>query len=100
MSVARLPRIRDKRAQINKAALIKLASQIYRSNKLKAQERDFEEEGFIFNLHIKRKSFTNYKASLFNLENDEKTEILCMEADFQSDFLKTQTSFQNPKYGK
>ena len=87
--------MREDRAEISEAALIKLAFQIYRNNKLKTKERAFEEEGFIVNLHIKR-SFTKYKAYPFNLENDEKTGILCMEADFQSDFLKTQTSFQNP----
>ena len=54
-------------------ALIKLAFQYYRSNKLKTQERAFKEEGFIFNLHIKRRNFTKYKAYPFNLEDDEKT---------------------------
>ena len=54
----------------------------------------------IFNLRIKRGSFTKHKAYPFNLENDEKTGIFCMEAKFQSDFLKTQTSFQKPKSGK
>ena len=47
----------------------------YRSNKLKTQEPAFEEEGCIFNLHIKRRSFTKHKAYPFNLENDEKTGI-------------------------
>ena len=72
----------------------------YADSLLKAQERAFEEEGLIFNLRLKRRSFTKYKAYPFNLENDEKTGIFCMEAKFQSDFLKTQTSFQKPKSGK
>ena len=54
----------------------------------------------MINLHIKRRRFTKYKSYHFNLENDENTGILCMEADFQSDFLKTQTSFQKPNCGK
>ena len=49
-------RIREERAEISHAALIKLAFQIYRSNKLKTQERAFEEEGLIFNLRRKRGS--------------------------------------------
>ena len=85
---------------MSQAALIKLALRVYRSNKLKTQERAFEEEGLIFNSRIKRRSFTKYKAYHFYLENDEKTGIFCMEAKFQSDFLKTQTSFQKPKSGK
>ena len=39
--------LREERAEICQAALIKLAFQIYRSNKLKTQERAFEEEGLI-----------------------------------------------------
>ena len=46
-----------------------------RSNKLKTQEWAFEEQGLIFNLPIKRSSFTKYKAYPFNLKNDEKTGI-------------------------
>ena len=38
---------KEERAEISKAALIKLAFQIYRSSKLTTQERAFEEEGFI-----------------------------------------------------
>ena len=68
---------------------------------VKTQEQAFEEEGFVFNLHIKRRSFTKYKDYPFKpWRNDEKTDILCMEADFQSDFLKTHTSFQKHKRGK
>ena len=69
------PRTREERANISRAALIKLALQIFRSDKLKTQERAFEEEGFIFNLRIKSNSFTKYKAHPFNLQNDEKTGI-------------------------
>ena len=90
--------IREERAEISQAALIKLVFRIYKSNKLKARERAFEEEGLIFNLRIKRRSLTKYKAYPFNLENVES--IVCMEAKFQSDFLKTQASLQKPKSGK
>ena len=64
------------------AAQIKFAFQNYRSDKLKTQEQAFEEECFIFNLYIKRRSFTKYNAYPFNLENDGKTGMFCMEADF------------------
>ena len=70
MSAAHLPRIREKRAEISQAALIKLAFQISRSDRLKTHERAFEGEGLIFNLRIKRRTFTKYKAYPFNLEND------------------------------
>ena len=73
MSAAHEPRA--ERAEISQAALIKLAFQIIRSNKLKTQERVFEEKGLIFNFRIKRRTFAKYKAYLLNLENDEKTGI-------------------------
>ena len=67
--------MREERAEISQAALIKFAFQIYRSNKLKTKERAFEEEGLIFNLSVKRRTFTKCKAYPFNLENDEETAI-------------------------
>ena len=49
---------------------------------------------------MKSRRFKKFKTYPFNFENDEKPAILCMEADFQSDFLNTQTSFQKSKFGK
>ena len=67
--------MREDRAEISEAALIKLALQIYRNNKLKTQERAFEEEGFIFNLHVKRISFRKYKAYPLTFKMTNKREF-------------------------
>ena len=94
------PIIREERAETSAAAFIKFAFSIARSNKWETQERVFEEEGLIFNLSLKRESFRKYKDFFWAFENDEKTDIFSMKADFKSDFSKTQTCFQKPKSGK
>ena len=94
------PIIREERAETSAAAFIKFAFSIARSNKWETQERVFEEEGLIFNLSLKRGSLRKYKDYSWAFENDEKTDIFSMKADFKSDFSKTQTSFQKPKSGK
>ena len=58
------------------------------------------EEGLILNLSLKRGSLSKYKDYSRAFENDEKTDIFSMKADFKSDFSKTQTGIQKPKSGK
>ena len=94
------PIIREERAETSAAAFTKFSFSIARSNKWETQERVFEEEGLIFNLSLKRESFRKYKDFFWAFENDEKTDIFSMKADFKSDFSKTQTCFQKPKSGK
>ena len=60
----------------------------------------FEEEGLILDLSLKRRSLRKYKDYSWAFENDEKTDIFSMSADFKSDFSKTQTGFQKPKSGE
>ena len=94
------PIIREKRAETSLAAFIKLGFPIARINNWETQERVFEEERLIFNLSLKRGSLRKYKDYSWAFENDEKTDIFSMKADFKSDFSKTQTGFQKPKSGK
>ena len=94
------PIIREKRAETSLAAFIKLSFPIARINNWETQERVFEEERLIFNLSLKRGSLRKYKDYSWAFENDEKTDIFSMKADFKSDFSKTQTGFQKPKSGK
>ena len=94
------PIIREKRAETSLAAFIKLGFPIARINNWETQERVFEEERLIFNLSLKRRSLREYKDYSWAFENDEKTDIFSMKADFKSDFSKTQTGFQKPKSGK
>ena len=94
------PIIREKRAETSLAAFIKLGFPIARINNWEPQERVFEEERLIFNLSLKRGSLRKYKDYSWAFENDEKTDIFSMKADFKSDFSKTQTGFQKPKSGK
>ena len=94
------PIIREKRAETSLAAFIKLGFSIARINNWETQERVFEEERLIFNLSLKRGSLRKYKDYSWAFENDEKTDIFSMKADFKSDFSKTQTGFQKPKSGK
>ena len=94
------PIIREKRAETSLAAFIKLGFPIARINNWETQEWVFEEERLIFNLSLKRGSLRKYKDYSWAFENDEKTDILSMKADFKSDFSKTQTGFQKPKSGK
>ena len=60
----------------------------------------FLEEWLILNLSLKRGSLRKYKDYSRAFENDEKTDIFSMKADFKSDFSKTQTGIQKPKSGK
>ena len=94
------PIIREKRAETSLAAFIKLGFPIARINYWETQERVFEEERLIFNLSLKRGSLRKFKDYSWAFENDEKTDIFSMKADFKSDFSKTQTGFQKPKSGK
>ena len=94
------PIIREKRAETSLAAFIKLGFPIARINNWETQERVFEEERLIFNLSLKRGSLRKYKDYSWAFENDEKTDIFSIKADFKSDFSKTQTGFQKPKSGK
>ena len=94
------PIIREERAETSAAALIKIAFSVARGNKGETQERGFEEEGLILDLSLKRRSLRKYKDYSWAFENDEKTDIFSMKADFKSDFSKTQTCFQKPKSGK
>ena len=94
------PIIREKRAETSLAAFIKLGFPIARINNWETQERVFEEERLIFNLSLKRGSLRKYKDYSWAFENDEKTDIFSMKADFKSDFSKTQSGFQKPKSGK
>ena len=94
------PIIREKRAETSLAAFIKLGFPIARINNWETQEWVFEEERLIFNLSLKRGSLRKYKDYSWAFENDEKTDIFSMKADFKSDFSKTQTGFQKPKSGK
>ena len=94
------PIIREKRAETSLAAFIKLGFPIARINNWETQERVFEEERLIFNLSLKRGSLRKYKDYSWAFENDEKTDIFSMKADFKSDFSKTQTGFQKPRSGK
>ena len=94
------PIIREKRAETSLAAFIKLGFPIARINNWETQEWIFEEERLIFNLSLKRGSLRKYKDYSWAFENDEKTDIFSMKADFKSDFSKTQTGFQKPKSGK
>ena len=93
------PIIREERAETNAVALIKFAFSIARSNKWETQMQVFEEKGLIFNLSLKRESLREYKDYSWAFENNEKTDMFSMKADFKSDFSKTQTSFQNPRVG-
>ena len=94
------PIIREKRAETSLAAFIKLGFPIARINNWETQEWVFEVERLIFNLSLKRGSLRKYKDYSWAFENDEKTDIFSMKADFKSDFSKTQTGFQKPKSGK
>ena len=94
------PIFREERAETSAAELITFAFSIARSNKWETQERGFEEEGLILDLSLKRRSLRKYKDHSWAFENDEKTDIFGMSADFKSDFSKTQTGFQLPKSGK
>ena len=47
-----------------------------------------------------RGSLRKYKDYSKAFENDEKTDIFSMKADFKSDFSKTQAGLQKPKSGK
>ena len=87
---------REERAETSLVAFIKLSFSIARSYKWETQERVFEEEGLIINLSLKRGSLRKYKDYSWAFENDEKTDIFSMKADFKSDFSKTQTGFQKP----
>ena len=84
------PIIREERAETSSAAFIKLDFSIARGKNWETQERVFEEEGLILNLSLKRGSLRKYKDYSRAFENDEKTEILSMKADFKSDLSKTQ----------
>ena len=88
------PIIREERAETSLAAFIKFGFSIARSHKWETQERVFEEEGFFFNLSLKRGSLRKYKDYSWAFENDEKTHTVSMKADFKSDFSKTQTGSQ------
>ena len=94
------PIIREERAETSAAAFTKFSFSIARSNKWETQERVFEEEGLIFNLSLIRGSLRKYKDYSKAFENDEKTDIFSMKADFKSDFSKTQAGLQKPKSGK
>ena len=88
------PIVREERAETSAAALINIAFSFARGNKGETQERGFEEEGLILDLSLKRRSLRKYKDYSWAFENDEKTDIFSMSADFKSDFPKTQTGFQ------
>ena len=94
------PIIREERAETSSAAFIKFGFSIAKSKNWETQERVFEEEGLILNLSLKRGSLRKYKDYSWAFENDEKTDIFSMSADFKSDFPKTQIGFQIPKSGK
>ena len=94
------PIISEERAETSAAVLIKFAFSVARSNKGETQERGFEEEELILDLSLKRRSLRKYKDYSWAFENEEKTDIFGMSADFKSDFSKTQTGFQIPKSGK
>ena len=85
---------REERAETSLVAFIKLGFSIARSYKWETQERVFKEEGLIINLSLKRGSLRKYKDYSWAFENDEKTDIFSMKADFKRDFSKTQTGFQ------
>ena len=94
------PIIIEEWAETSAGAFTKFAFSIARSNKWETQERVFEEEGLIFNLSLIRGSLRKYKDYSKAFENDEKTDIFSMKADFKSDFSKTQAGLQKPKSGK
>ena len=94
------PIIREERAETSLAVLIKFGFSIARSKNWETQERVLEEEVLILNLSLKRGSLRTYKDYSWAFENDEKTDIFSMKADFKSDFSKTQTGTQKPKSGK
>ena len=85
---------REERAETSLVAFIKLGFSIARSYMWETQERVFKEEGLIINLSLKRGSLRKYKDYSWAFENDEKTDIFSMKADFKRDFSKTQTGFQ------
>ena len=94
------PIIREERAETSSEAFIKFGFSIARGKNWGTQERIFEEEGLILNLSLKRGSLRKYIDYSRAFENDKKTDIFSMKADFKSDFSKTQTGIQKPKSGK
>ena len=94
------PIIREERAETSSAAFIKFGFSIARGKNWEIQERVFLEEGLILNLSLKRGSLRKYKDYSRAFENDEKTDIFSMKADFKSDSSKIQTGIQKPKSGK
>ena len=67
------PIIREERAKISTAALIKLVFPIARGNKSKTLEQIFKEGGFYLIKSLKRESLRKYKVYSFTFENVQKT---------------------------
>ena len=89
--------IREERAKIGQAALIKLAFLLSESQILKTYAGVFEEEWCNCNLRLKPRRLNKSKHYPFELENAVKTAIFSMEFIFERDFRQIYTAFKKPR---
>ena len=97
------PIIREERAKISTAALIKLVFPIARGNKSKTQEQIFKEGGFYLNLIKAKKEevWESIKSIPSPLKMSKKPDLFSIRADLKAIFKKKiRTGFQKLKSGK
>ena len=87
--------VREERAKISPAALIKLAFLLLKTINLKTYPRQFEEECCMYVLRLKQNRSNKWRKCSFALKNKQKLGLFLMEAVFKSKF----TDFRKLTHG-